>query len=292
MNPAIAVPADYGHDARYLRPEARRPVPRRGVRRGWRRLARLATRAVLIGGLTGAAAAGLRGLASSGAFAVSDIQVAGCRHARPEAIRALLTPMAGRNILDVDLREAAHLAAGNPWVADAEIRRRLPGTLSVTIREREPAGVALIDGHATLVDAAGIALADCGAVAVSCTSAVITGLDGLADPVRASRIAGGVAALSEVRRLHPALAGRVSEISVAEDRISLLPDDGGAPILLSPVDYGRNVENFASVEDEIRQRWQRLDYVDLRFRGRIGVMPASAAASEDHADAPAPRKRR
>ena len=81
-----------------------------------------------------------------------------------------------------------------------------------------------------------------------------------------------------VETLH-AVAGpwvdRVSEIQLSRpDRIALRTVEPGPLLLLDPENFERNVRNWLELEDAVRDRVGRADYVDLRWRGRIAVMPA------------------
>ena len=42
------------------------------------------------------------------------------------------------NILQVDLNEAQAAFATVPWIADAQVRRRLPDTIEIQLTERKP----------------------------------------------------------------------------------------------------------------------------------------------------------
>jgi cell division protein FtsQ len=276
---SIGLPG-YGHDSRYLRPETKRPLPRRRVRRAWRKFA-LAGVLVLV--LPLAAREGVRRLMASRVFELKNVVVEGCERSAPEQVRALVMKVSARNLFKLDLAEARALAESHPWVRHAEIRRRLPETIALTVTERIPAAVALIRGRAMLVDEEGVPLAECGTASDGCDAPVLTGL-GEADEADGGRIAEGVAALKTVARLAPGLAMRTSELDLSRaDRLTLLPGDGGTPLYLSPEDHGRNLENFLSIEKDIGQRFARPEYVDLRFRGRIAVMPSAHPAQADGA---------
>ena len=279
MSTAVAGTRGFSHDARYLRPEVGRPLPRRRARSGWRRAAFATLKSLCAVLLILAGREGARHLLASRAFELKNVEIEGCTHARPDEIRALVRRASMRNMLDIELAEVRRLAESHPWVRHADIRRRLPDTISLAVTERIPAGVALLAGRPMLVDEEGAVLAECGTVGLPCDSPVMTGLDPLAPDARAERIARGVAALRAVERLAPALGSRVSELDLSDaGQPALRLSDGGPLILLSPEEPGRNLHNFLSIQDDIEKRFEDVQYLDLRFRGRIAVMPAQPSA--------------
>ncbi|HJL14199.1 MAG TPA: FtsQ-type POTRA domain-containing protein [Sandaracinaceae bacterium LLY-WYZ-13_1] len=130
------------------------PPPRRSVRERWasgveagrgllarlRRPAELLLRAVAVVAVgVGAVALGRlveRHVRTSEAFAVTEIQLEG--HVRLTQHEVLSTAglAEGRNVFDVAPEEAEERLAAHPWIAEADVRRRLPGTYAVEIRER------------------------------------------------------------------------------------------------------------------------------------------------------------
>lgn len=98
----------------------------------------------LVGGLVWSALWLQEEIRTSPRFAVSQIEVDGQVHARPEALRALAAVSMGTNIFSVDLSQVRQRVGAHPWVAQAEVRRRLPRSLRVRIREHRP--VALVRG--------------------------------------------------------------------------------------------------------------------------------------------------
>lgn len=75
------------------------------------------------------------------AFRVREIDVRGARHLSPDRIREIMAVPAGATIWS-DREPWAERIARHALVADVRIGRRLPGTLIVEVREREP--VALV----------------------------------------------------------------------------------------------------------------------------------------------------
>lgn len=275
---------EFGHDARFHRPggpggpgPARLRIPRRR-RRGWKRAAAIVLRVGGVGCACGLAWFASVRAASSSLFDLRRVVVEGTRRARPDVLERRVRAAAVGNLFDLDLGSVRRRLEEDPWVRTAHVRRRLPDTIAVTVHEREPAGVALDGGRAMLVDEDGALLAECGTTTEPCDFPVLTGLDGLEAETRTRRIALGVAACREVVRLAPGLADGISEVDLAEpDRVRVLRDAGGAALLLSPEEPGRNLRNFLGIEADVRRRFEIVDTIDLRFRGRIAVTPRPGA---------------
>ena len=146
--PIVAEP-----DERYWRRRANRRVRQERFGRKLRRWSACAVALVIIGSaLFQAGSHAVERIKESGGFTVERIEVVGTNRGGPESIRGRLERYAGGNIMDVNLFDVARAAENDPWVLSASAKRVLPGTLHVTVTERRPAALALIDGVRYVVD--------------------------------------------------------------------------------------------------------------------------------------------
>jgi cell division protein FtsQ len=129
---------------------SRLPPPRaiadacgRAVRRSLPAVAALSVAAV-VGGAIGV---GHRWVTHSPRFAITEIEVRGAQRIDPDALRARLPVHVGDNAF-VDLADAARAVRADPWVAQATVRRMLPHTIVVELRERVAAAIADLGGAA------------------------------------------------------------------------------------------------------------------------------------------------
>lgn len=84
-------------------------------------------------------------------FEVRRVEVRGAGRLAPSEVRVLVEGARGRNLWLVPLDEIARSVSAHPWIARAEVGRRLPSTLVVEIEERIPiAWVADPDGGAAV----------------------------------------------------------------------------------------------------------------------------------------------
>jgi cell division protein FtsQ len=100
--------------------------------------------------LVAAASIGLAWLArrhvlASPRFAIVTIDVTGCVHREPAAVVAESGLAVGQNLLGADLDAARAKLLADPWIAEATIGRRLPGTVSVAVVEHRPVALVAVD---------------------------------------------------------------------------------------------------------------------------------------------------
>jgi cell division protein FtsQ len=95
-----------------------------------------------------------RHVTTSPRFGVTSMQVAGNERRSAEAILAESGLVAGVNVFGVDLDSARNRILADPWMADAVLTRRLPGTILVQVTERVPCALVAI-GEIFLVAADG-----------------------------------------------------------------------------------------------------------------------------------------
>jgi hypothetical protein len=188
-------------------------------------------------------------------FRVRRVEVVGARYLAPERIVEALGLAADQNLFD-PLGEAAERVAAVPGVVRVGVGRRPPGTVRVTVVEREPAGLA--PGRTGLVPV------DCDAAALPYDPA----RSGLALPVveRADSVL--LSALCVVRASDSALYAAVQAVraggggsvilELAEQRIRL----DGAP---STAD----VEAVVLVRRHLAQTGRAFAELDARYRGLV-----------------------
>ena len=97
--------------------------------------------ALVVGIAGGVAHAARRYVKTTPRFAVTEIAVTGASHRSEEELVAIAGIVKGKNVFSTDLDAArAHLLA-DPWIKEARLERRLPGTVSLVVEERRAAGI-------------------------------------------------------------------------------------------------------------------------------------------------------
>jgi cell division protein FtsQ len=272
MSP-VAAPADRRFRRAHVKPSRRR--------RRWQTLVKPA--------LTWIAAALI---AAYGAYRLTDVVVhAHALQVRHISVRGnvrlstgevvgMLSGLQGESIVWADLPAWRRTLLASPWVRDAALRRSLPSTVEVVISERQPVGVARINGDMFLVDERGVVIDQYGPEQASLDLPIIDGLsvkstdDGaMADEARGALAGRVIAAL----RARPAIAGRLSQIDVtdAHDAVVLLNDDR-SELHLGDDQFLQRLESYLDLRPALAERVAEFDSVDLRFDNRVYVKPVAA----------------
>jgi len=125
---------------------------RSGARLLWQRLRRpvwMAGRLVLIVAIvSGAVAIGRlveRHVRTSPAFALEEVTLTGAERLPREEVLEAAGLTLGRNVFDVAPEEARARLSRHPWVATAEVQRKLPGTFEISIREHHSVAILSVE---------------------------------------------------------------------------------------------------------------------------------------------------
>ena len=240
----------------------------------WRRTARAAV--VLAVVLFGAYRA-TRLLFSAPALTITRFDISGNARISKGEVIAVLEGLRGSNMATVDLEPWRQRLLSSPWVAEAVMRRVLPGTVAVAISERRPMGIArvgdalsLVDDRGEIIDEFGPNYAELDLPIISGLAAVSTGADASIDRERAILAVRVIADLQP----HPSLASLVSEIDVtdARDAVVLLKGDT-ALLRLGDERFAERLQSYLDIAPALRERVASIDYVDLRFDERVYVRP-------------------
>lgn len=289
-----------GDELKYLRREGNRMV--RAKRRR-----RTAARLSLVVLMWGAGVAlllftlvlGARWAISPGHFGLSTITIKGASEAIDSEIQGLIEPWRGENLLTLDLDAVERKLRTHPWIGSSgsvRLQRRLPGSLAVTLDERKAGGLALLDGVVWLLDSNGMPLDRYGPRYARHDFPIIKGLDGLktratrTDTKAAGRLAqalaAGVAATRTLAAGAPDFYAEISEIDVSDPTMIVLRlDSAEYDLRLSTEDCLKNLDNYFAIRDRIKSPdGGPIEYVDLRWKDRVAVMPASTQVERADTD--------
>ena len=226
------------------------------------------------------------------ALTITRIDVSGnSRMSRGEVV-ALLEGLRGTSMVTVDLEPWRQALLRSPWVAEAAIRRVLPGTVAVAISERQPMGIGRVGDNLYLIDDRGVIIDQFGPNYAEFDLPII---DGLAAPPRdngplideaRAELAAHVLASLEAR---PNLAKRVSEIDVSDARDAVLLLKGDTTLVrLGDEQFAERLQSYLELAPALHERITAIDYVDLRFDERVYVRPQGSGSRPQ----PGSRKRR
>jgi cell division protein FtsQ len=274
--PAVAAPADKRFRRAHVRPAKRRGS---SLRYAW-----IAVRIVVIVGVM--AYGGWRGaslLLAAPALQISRITVRGNERLATGEVLALVAGLQRRNILTVELDDWRDRLMSSPWVEDATLRRIMPATIEIRVRERRPMGIGRVANGLYLVDPRGVIVDEYGPNYADLDLPIIDGLasvprDGApaVDEAKAFLAARLIVAL----QARPDLAAKVSQIDVSDVHDAVVILDGDTAMLrLGDEDFVERLQEYIDLAPALRARVSDIDYVDLRFGDRLYVRPVSRKRS-------------
>lgn len=203
---------------------------------------------------------------TSPAFATETIELEGHVRLTREQILAIAGLSIGQNIFEVAPEEAERRLLAEPWIAEAHVRRRLPGRYEIEVRERRP--VALLSlGEVFLV-------ADDGAVFKKVEEddpidlPVITGIDKerfVRDRAfRTSIVLEAVALLSDYRATGLWQSEPIGELHVErDDGLSLYLGEDATYVRLGHGPFRPKLARLSTVLSQLGSRGARAEYVYL-----------------------------
>jgi cell division septal protein FtsQ len=273
---AVAAATDKRFRRAHVKPARKGSLP---VRKLW-----AVVRVLAILGLVAAGGwSATRLVLNAPALQVGHLTVRGNERLSTGEVLALVDELRGQNILTIQLGEWRERVLTSPWVEDAAIRRVLPSTLEITVRERRPMGVGrigttlyLVDPHGVIVDEYGPNYADIDLPIIDGLSAPPPRGAGLIDAARAEFAARVLAALAA----KPDLVKRVSQLDVSDVHNAVVILDGDTALLrLGENDFAERLQQYLDLAPALRARMAAIDYVDLRFDERLYVRPAGRPAT-------------
>lgn len=212
---------------------------------------------------------------------VSAIKVRGNVHLSSGEVQAIVAGLRGRNILTAPLDQYRAQLLESPWVADAALRRVLPGTVEVFVSERTPIGLCRLRNELYLLGRDGTIIDEYGPEYAAFDLPIIDGVvrrQPRGEPLIDERRTALAARLIDDVAPHTQLAGRISQIDVSDihDAVVLLDDDA-ALLHVGTEKFADRLRGYIELAPALLERVSEMDYVDLRFDGRIFVRPTGSA---------------
>jgi len=189
------------------------------------------------------------------------VEVEGVDRLAPRRVMRLAEIELGTNVFHLDTTAAEARLEAERWILDATVARDLPGTITISIRERSPVFVLVSDDDRRLVAADGTVLGR--APRTVALPEVLPPSSGRG--LDTAEIAG---AGEVVQAMAPALRDRVRSVTLAAGQVSLVVDAG------VQVRYGAVVETTAKAQ-ALRAI---LDHADERKRALLSVDLSSPSA--------------
>ena len=205
--------------------------------------------AVVVALVTGSVA-----LSYTSLFGARAVEVEGEERLGPKQVMRLAQVEVGTNVLHLDEGMAEARLEREPWIRDATVRTSLPGTISISIRERAPVFVLRSGSTGQFVAADGTLLGRAPKAAahpeVTVPEGVVFGRERM------------IAMADVVAAMVPALRARVDSIAVADDGDVSMVVDGEVD-----VNYG------GATDPVVKAQAMRaiLDYAADQGRGLLSI---------------------
>lgn len=268
---------------RYLRPQRRPEVRRRAV---WRQLLRWGPRlvagAAVLAVLGATFYAGFRFLDTSPRFRLWDtsaVEVLNLRYASATLVRERFAEDAGRSVLWIPLEARRKAVEEIPWIARARVERLLPNRLRVVVEERTPVAFLRQGSQLVLVDAEGVLLER--PEAARFTFPVVTGIHpGMEREERRARLKLYEEFIRDLDAGERTYSDDISEVDLSdtENLRATVAEKGEAVLLHFGRDrYREKYEAYRKHRPLWQQTGERVDSVDLRYRGQLVLNPEAEA---------------
>jgi cell division protein FtsQ len=228
-------------------------------------------------------------LAHASVLRIGQINVHGNQRLSQADVHALLTGLIGENLVEADLNQWRQRLMASPWVRDAALRRMFPSTVDVVVWERQPLGVARLNGDMYLMDERGVLIDRYGPQYADLDLPIVDGLapqkneDGsLADSERAELASRVIASLA----VRPDIAKRLSQVDVSDLRNATVILAGDTAVIeLGDDQFLQRLQGYLELATGLRTRVAEIDRVDARFENRLYVRPATAEESRERRSA-------
>jgi cell division protein FtsQ len=221
---------------------------------------RLVLGTLLFFGLMAASTFGLyRYVSTSARFAIKQISIEGASHLSEAEAGKLAGVSLGKNIFNVDLEQARRALIQSPWVERATVDRRLPGSIKITVVEREPAALVSLGGSLYLAARGGDVFKRHTAGDPS-DLVVITGVGGEGEMLRdreglVALVRRAQEVIGDYERLGPSRTYPLQEVHMTDEGgASLIVGRDPVVLTLGRAPYRPKIERGARVLAEIDRR--------------------------------------
>lgn len=206
-----------------------------------------------------------------------QIEITGGQHVTHGQIMEVMGGDIGRNIFFVPLAQRKVQLEQIPWVESATVMRFAPNRLRVEIHERTPIAFARIGSHVSLIDAGGTVMELAPGGKHKYSFPVITGMNA-GEPLstRAARMKNYNELVRQLDGGGTRNSQSLSEVDLTdtEDAKVVVSDPNGEVLVhLGSGNYLQRYQTYVANIQKWREKYQKLESVDLRYDGQIIVNP-------------------
>jgi len=191
---------------------------------------------------------------------IRRVLLRGAHQTAHQEVMDAIGPVVGESIMRLSLDEARVRIEQLGWVRSASVTRLLPDTISIAIREREPAAVWQINGDLNLIDDSGALIREVGAYEYSNLPLIV----GSGAPEAAAGILQAIGVQPELQKRVYAL------VRVGERRWDMRLRNE-IKVKLPEENYKRAIDDLALLQAAQSTLDQPLEYIDLRDPERMVI---------------------
>jgi len=205
-----------------------------------------------------------------------DIRISGLENVTRSQVMEIFAADIGRNVFFVPLSDREKQLEQIPWVESATVMRLLPHQLRVQVKERTPVAFAQVGPRIQLIDATGV-LMDLPRGSKKYSFPVLVGMSD-SEPLstRAARMKIYARVVSEFDANGAHNSAEVSEMDLRDPddvKITVADDAGAVLVHLGDSNFIDRYNIFKSHIQEWRQKFSKVESVDLRYDRQVIVNP-------------------
>lgn len=218
--------------------------------------------------------ASVRALMKTTPFPVQKIDIRGVKKISKDDLIALSGVVVGQNMLSLRLKSVGEQIATNPWVASVRVQRFFPGTVAVTVIERQPIAVANL-GLLYYLDEKGEPFKPLN-FGDKLDLPVVTGFteeELNSDPAGTREGLQNACELLAALKSHGSfILADVSEIHYDRAHgLTIFTISGALPIKVGSGDFAGKLARFAQIYQTLISQRPALQYIDLDYSDRIVI---------------------
>lgn len=208
-------------------------------------------------------------IAVRSAFVADRIVFTGNGHLSDEELKSLAGLKGGESLLTLSSADIFRKISASPWIRSVSVRKELPDTLQILVKETGPFALLDMKGRLFIVDEKGKMLEELRDSPMPFLP-IISG-----DPFREKEVFSE--AINLVRAVRDTgLMSRKNHIEVIAHRMQELAVNlDGVVVKVGSGEYADKLSRLTELEEEIKNRHIPVDYIDLRFANRVVVKPVN-----------------
>lgn len=201
-------------------------------------------------------------------FPLKEVVFIGNRHLRDAELKKLMGVSEGNDLLKLSCQRLANGLLSSAWIKSVSIRKEYPDRLLVRVVESEPFALFRGSGKLFIIDDTGRKLQELRGGSQPLLPIIVSDSFNV-EPSSYFEALNLIKAIKDTP-----IASRPVEIvgvDSAKSNLSLLVD--GTPVRIGEGRYDEKLLRFVELEKEVRRRWAKVEYIDLRFANRVVIKP-------------------